>query len=240
MTEGAFERCFLIYAAHVRGLAAALGLDVGVRRDPEGWVAATAAGGQMAHVNPTLDPEQSHVRPDNSFWIRMADEDGRVVAAQATRAFEVEDLEALIRSNRIWWERGKVPPVEVTLCLPPLARDIRGRVAYGGGCWVLPDFRGNHLGQHCADLAKLCAVRLLEADWMIAFAKHESYERSKGRRTYLSAYNVMPAMTGLYPPMGQELEMDLGYLSRADIAAFAEDCAARCRLPVEGAASDSG
>ena len=98
-----------------------------------------------------LDVDFCALPPERSFWIEGLDDSGRTVLTHAARLFEWSDtdLEAEGRAMRIFYDRPAMhaqPGTDLTLARPMPAR-VAGRVAYVGGLWVHPAFRGRGLAR---------------------------------------------------------------------------------------------
>ncbi|MFY0611525.1 MAG: hypothetical protein JXQ99_08390 [Hyphomicrobiaceae bacterium] len=112
----------------------------------------------------TFQPRLGGVTEDNGFVILGRDANGDVVATQALRVFDWQTttLKAEAESLRLFYANPKRDqrPNEVCSISAPLASEITGRVAWSGGVWNRPDYRGRQLGDliprmsRCYGLAK--------------------------------------------------------------------------------------
>lgn len=96
-----------------------------------------------------FDPTFGGIKEDNSFVMLGRDRTGEVVATQAARFYNWanSDFATETSSLRLFYpdpSRQKLPAeaMEVTA---KSARKVRGRVAFSGGVWIRPDYRGRFL-----------------------------------------------------------------------------------------------
>jgi GNAT superfamily N-acetyltransferase len=142
--EGAFERL------------AAIRVDLTVETDFEAF-AANRRGVADGLVYPTFDPRHSSLS-SGAFWLRAADRSGRTVATSAAKVFDAPDFFELVRSERLWFDKGPrlVGPTPVVECaIPPFG----GRVCHQGGTWVHPDRRGLGLAATLTALSRALMLR---------------------------------------------------------------------------------
>ncbi len=98
-----------------------------------------------------LDVDFCALPPDRAFWIEGLDAAGRTVLTHAARLFDWTrtDLESEGRALRIFYDEPLLharPGADLTLAQPMPTR-VAGRVAYVGGLWIHPDFRGRGLAR---------------------------------------------------------------------------------------------
>lgn len=96
-----------------------------------------------------FDPRFGGLHEDNSFVMLGRDRHGDVVATQAGRFYNwaTTDFARETSALRLFYpnpERQKLPAeaMEVTA---KSAQRVRGRVAFSGGVWIRPDYRGRFL-----------------------------------------------------------------------------------------------
>src|SRR5262245_29651319 len=103
------------------------------------------------------------------WWICGRDAVGEVVTTIAARIYdwpdtsmgeEVESLRFLYQDV----ERWRLPNERCTVSAAA-ARKITGRVFYGGGAWVRPDFRSKGLSSYLPRLSKVYGLARYDFDW---------------------------------------------------------------------------
>jgi aspartate/methionine/tyrosine aminotransferase len=98
---------------------------------------------------PTFDPRFSNLDPQSSFCLLGYNKQGEVVATQACRLFTWTDTNFFeaARNLTLYYSRPDRDRRAGEKCdvTAESARNIRGRVAFSGGAWYRPDFRGKFL-----------------------------------------------------------------------------------------------
>jgi hypothetical protein len=116
-------------------------------------------------INPTFHPEYSFLTPQNSFWLRAVDSQGRTIATCAKRILDTDCFHDELVSLRLWQEPGHPAPA-VTFgsidCEP--ARRLSGRIAHSGGFWVEPNWRKRDISGLLSDLGRGLALRNMGFD----------------------------------------------------------------------------
>lgn len=119
-----------------------------------------------------LDIDYCALPPDRAFWIEGLDDNGRTVVTHAARLFDWRrtDLEAEGRALRIFYdapERHARPGEDLTLAEPMPVR-IAGRVAYVGGLWIHPEYRGRGLARIMPRVGRAVADLRWSPDWLFS------------------------------------------------------------------------
>jgi hypothetical protein len=95
---------------------------------------------------PIFDPEASRLPAEDALAIIGRDASGRVVFAQSSRIYRLGEttLKDEIESLRIFYKDPAqlAEPGEAMHASAPVAADRTGNVAFNGGLWLHPDFRG--------------------------------------------------------------------------------------------------
>jgi hypothetical protein len=98
---------------------------------------------------PTFDPRFSDLVPQSSFCLLGYNRQGEVVATQACRLFTWTDTNFFeaAQNLKLFYARPEHDrqPGEACDMTAESARAVRGRVAFSGGGWYRPDFRGKFL-----------------------------------------------------------------------------------------------
>ena len=66
------------------------GFVLTVESDMRAWADLMRSSPRIVGVNPTYDPDQSHLTPANAFWLRLQ-QNGRTIACSANRFFATYD-----------------------------------------------------------------------------------------------------------------------------------------------------
>ena len=115
-------------------------------------------------LGPMFDPDQSDISPQTAFWISVQNEEGNLVAAYATRFYQIgaAGLADELRSLRVHYANPGPHIANGVQCLvedeaAAAAELIVGRVSYGGAVWVTPQYRAaglpyllTRIGRHIA------------------------------------------------------------------------------------------
>lgn len=142
-----------------------IGLEPTFSTDMMSWVSTIDIAPGRTIINPTFDPRESDVSPDNCFWIRLDErETGRPISVIANRVFETDDYMDLMRNQYLWFRDGpRHPPVNV-ITSPDMPL-IRGRVGHHGGLWIHPEWRKHGLSGFMTRLARCGSLRQFNIDW---------------------------------------------------------------------------
>ena len=181
-----------------------LGLEIDVDDDLSNWKRLLEQAPGSIGVSRTLDPTVNDLRPGNSFWVYTRTHDGEVVACQADRLIVTENfVRDDICTHRLFGDRRPIInfyPIELGKNLPFLT----GRVTFGGGTWVHPDWRGHGLGGFMSRLGRALSIRHFLADYFVTFMKTgRKFSKECGFD------NRCQLCEGYYPGRDSELDMDL-------------------------------
>lgn len=196
--------------------AGALGLSMHVDDDLQKWKEhiESAPGGSGA--SRTLDPALNDVRPGNSFWVYLKDASDRIVVCHANRFIETEDfVQEFILTHRFFGDRFPTLhhfPVQSCDSIPV----IRGRIDFGAGTWVHPDFRGKGLSGLISRTGRSLALRHYLLDYYVAFIVATGRRRQYGSDG-LGLSNRRQLLTGRYPGRGGELDVDIYWMHRGEM-----------------------
>jgi hypothetical protein len=160
---------------------------------------------------PSFDPARCRIgRAD--FWLRLVNDAGDTVAANATRIFaDVEDFFQLVRTEALWSDRlprvvGRSEPV---CSISPFG----GVIAHFGGLWVEPSQRGRGLAKLLPALARGLALRNLSFDFDTSLVFEPLVGLALGQYQYPRCELVID---GYFPPTGKSERVYLCQMSRAE------------------------
>jgi hypothetical protein len=141
------------------------GLYVTISSDMAAWVRMMKAMPKTRVVNPTFDPDCSQLDASNSFWVRITDMADNPVACIANRLFVSDDYVGLIRSWRLWYDRGPTQVRPLNIVLSDEVPFIEGRVGHHGGLWVHPGHRKRGLSYVLPRLTRALSLSTWDVAW---------------------------------------------------------------------------
>ena len=186
-------------------------------------------------LNILFEHRASRIPRDTVFCMLGRNARGEIVSAQAARIFDLAGT-----NLRDYFEGGHVfpdtaiRPRDYTMTAPA-ARRITGRVAYSGGTWVRPDFRGRQLATLMPRMSRAIALGQWGSDFTIAFINGalletkatKGYGYTKAERRILVMANGKVSLDGALHWMAtDELLSDMarfgtGLIPEVDVAATA-------------------
>jgi hypothetical protein len=214
--QATVQSCFdaTIAALHAVGLEATFSTEMA------DWATMMRNAPRIMLVNPTFDPEQSDLTPDNAFWIKLSQiADGRAIACIANRLFVTDDYVDLLRTQRVWYSRG--PRRMVDLVVPPDMPRIAGHVGHHAGLWIHPDWRKHGLSGYMTRLARCASLRQFDVDWHCGLVFAALAEKGLPI-TDVTGYGyprMVLAVDGWFPLTDQPERIDVPWISRAEILA---------------------
>ena len=120
-------------------------------------------------IIPTFDPRYSDLDPQSAFCLLGYNAEGEVVATQACRLFTWTDSSFFDAAQDLTLfyahpERDRIAG-ETCDITAESARSIRGRVAFSGGGWYRPDFRGKFLSLIMPRISRAYAFSRWSSDY---------------------------------------------------------------------------
>ncbi len=210
-------RCIQIYVDKVIDALGKMGLRLNVESDMLAWAKLMEAVFVEGKINTTYDPRTSLAGPENSFWINLETDTGDFVSYACNRVFETEDFVDLVRSNHLFYDRKPVlKHIEMDFKMTSDCPTISGKVGHGGAFWVRPDYRGRGFASFIPHLLRALSLRHFNIDWHTTAVR--STPRRKSMATNAFGYETSYITTaGYWPPYGEDLAVDLLYMSRAQV-----------------------
>lgn len=182
----------------------------------EDWVALMNAAPKISVINPTFDPRVSDLSAQNSFWLRVTDQTDTPVACIANRLFVTDDYVEVIRSWRLWYDRGLTAIRPLNIVLPDDLPFIDGRIGHHGGLWVHPDHRKRGLSFVLPRLTRALSLVRFRPDWhcgMVFAALGDS-------RLPLANYgypHMVPCIEGYFPVTDRPERVYMTYISQEEM-----------------------
>lgn len=142
--------------------------------------------GNWRPIIPTFDPACSELTADNAFCILGRDRHGDVVATQAFRLFKwptksfwsaAEDLTLYYADPA-----RDAAPGETCEVTAQAARNVHGRVAFGGAVWYRPDYRHAYLSYIIPRIARTIAFSRWSTDYTASMIQDSVFARGMGSR----------------------------------------------------------
>lgn len=196
--------------------ADSLDLTLNLDDDMWAWKALMDAAPGAVGASKTLDPMFNDVRPGNSFWLSLTDKDGEVIGCQANRFFESDDfVEEFVSTHRFFGNRCpslRQEPIQLKESIPVL----RGRMNFGGGGWVHPDWRGKGIAGFMSRVCRSLALRHYLIDYYVCFMSGTSSRRQYGLHRQ-GLLNRRHLLAGGYPGRKGENDVDIYWLHRGEL-----------------------
>jgi len=191
-----------------------LGMTVRIETDFEEFAYLRRSVGD-GFLYPSFDPAVSRLARD-AFWVRADNDDGELLAMVASRVFRCDDFMALVRNERVWFDRGPHGMSRGYSVLPTRLNDPvwGGVVGHGGGFFVHPRARGHGLSVWLPMYQRALMVRMYGVDWHTNFVSEAMAERSKRAYGYP---DVELIIDGYFPPMRKDQRVYISRISRAEI-----------------------
>lgn len=179
-----------------------------------------ARGNWFPLVN-MFNPNETSLRPDNSFWLSGENEAGEIMLTWAARVFDWPDSTLEDNIGMLFCDKQDHPyPCRVSPAAAPALRSISGTVFWGGSLWIHPEYRHHRLSPVCGRLGRAFAVSRWPLDWIMCLVMPVIVEKGVA-----DGYGYRHIARGIvYPgsPLG-DLEFSLVYLSTEEAYAdFAE------------------
>jgi len=202
----------------------AIGLDPTFSTAMAGWKSMMSSAPKIMLVNPSFDPDENDLTPDNTFWICLTDtRDNRRIACIANRLFVTDNYIELLRTQRVWYSRG--PRTLLDLVVPADMPLISGRVGHHSGLWIHPDWRKHGLSGYLTRLARCASLRKFDVDWHVGlvFAALAEKGLPTAPTTGYGYPHMVLAIDGWQPLTNKADRLYVPWISRAEILAHLAD-----------------
>lgn len=186
------------YLDHVQEQLLNLGLRLETHCDLDAWKALLESAPGVESLSKPLDPAVNYIQPNEAFWISLETVKGETIACVGARMVDTTDfIEEFVTTYLLF---GDLKP---RLQLEPYGfvenpPTIYGRVGYGGGSWVHPDWRNLDLSGVTSRLGRVIALRHLRVDYYTCFIKATTKRKSWSAET-LGWPHSRPLTTGHHP-----------------------------------------
>ncbi len=194
-------------------------LTLDVDDDLVNWVAHMRQAPGILNIAATHDPARSNIHSGNAFWGRFENKAGEIVACMAHKVVITENLLDEVRSHRIFFNRRPIlEHYPVDLRVESDVPVLSGRVGYGGGLWVHPDYRGRSLSGIMARIMRNLSIRHFFIDWNVSFIADTPSRTRLALEGYGMAHRT-PLLKGIFPLYGKPRDMQMFYMSKAEMLA---------------------
>ena len=192
------------------------GFYLTINSDMSAWARMMRAMPKTRVVNPTFDPECSQLDATNSFWVRVTDAADNPVACIANRLFVTDDYVDLMRTWRLWYDRGPRQIRPLNIVLPPEAPFVSGRIGHHGGLWVHPGHRKRGLSYLLPRLTRALSLVNFQVDWHCGMVFGDLGDSGLPKWGY--GYTGMDlCIDGYFPVTEREERVYMTYISRDEM-----------------------
>jgi hypothetical protein len=191
--------------------AVAAGVTIEYRTDFDEFVRLRSQSSDGV-VNPMLNPKHSKLDRD-AFWLKATDRDENVVALFGAKVFRVDDVMALIRSERFWFDRSPVHAVDPRAQVLPAFGPFGGVISHGAGLWTARAFRTRGLAALMSDYVRALAVKNHGVEWHTCTTVKEYLDAF----TRSFAFEFAPLYDGWCPLFEADIQLYLGRVKRPQL-----------------------
>ena len=192
-----------------------LGLTLHVDTDMHAFVDYLSRQEQTHGVPTSHDPHRCHLHPGNSFWVYIKhDASGDVVGCQAQRLIVTDDFVEECLAQTLF--EDLTPSLDIEPLGANEADDFRlsGRIVFGGGLYIRPDWRG--VGLLIFNRAsRSIGLRHFKADYFCGMQLNTTRRRALAL-TGFDFTHVKPFIKGGLPRKPQADDVQLAWSSRAE------------------------
>ena len=232
LTKAEFEltQSYLEYAQEK---ISEVGLRLSVHSDFDAWKRLHNAAPGVGHLSWALDPDLNDIREGERFWLSLDDRAGEPVAFVGARYLKADQdfIQEFVTTYLLWGNRQPrvvAEPYEFVEDIPRLA----GRIGYGGGSWVHPDWRGKNLASWTSRLGNLFALRHFRVDYYTCLIRTSMSDWGASK---LGWPNALHLTTGHHPGRG-DVDMFFLWRDKSEILGICSERLSDQDRPLEGAA----
>lgn len=193
-----------------------LGLSIEVGDDFSEWAGYMEGVPDPLGVSATFDPKVSSIKPGTAFWVAVKDPNGGIAACHAHRVIETTDFTEEVRTWRLFSRTPRLDWQPVILHNEARTVGISGKVGFGGGLWVHPDWRGAAISGTLSRFSRNLSLRHFGIDWYVGLMADRIGFDHLGLAVFGLAHNAM-LLSGFYPGRNKRLDVQLLYINREEI-----------------------
>lgn len=195
------------------------GLQVRLKQDFAEWVDVLNHAPGTTAVSPAFDPDYCDLT--DGFWLELSDGSPWPVGT-ITAKLVLGDFMQLVASGELWYGHRTEPRHAMPLINVASLPRLRGRIAYFGGLWLHPDYRGHGLVSVMPRLVRAMARRKWAADWHCGGVLKPLADRSLPLRYYGYAQMVQVTDQAFFPVTGKRESWYVPWESPQEWAATSE------------------
>ena len=192
-----------------------LGLTLHVDNDMQAFVDYLSRQEQTHGVPTSHDPNRCHLHPGNSFWVYVQHtQTGDIVACHGQRLIVTDDL--LVDCIAQTFFEDRIPNLDPTPLNIDEVDEVRlaGRILYGGGTYIRPDWRGAGL-LIFNRASRTIALRHFKADYLCGLLMNTPRRRALALTGFDYAHTV-PLIKGGLPRKPEADDVQFSWSSRAE------------------------
>ncbi len=208
------------YLEFVQEQIARFGLSLSIHTDFIEWRRLHNAAPGVGNLSLALDPILNDIRESDRFWISFDTAAGDSIAFVGARYLKAEEdfIQEFVTTYLLWGNRSPrltADPYGFVHAPPRLS----GRIGYGGGSWVHPDWRGKNLAAWTSRLGNIFALRHFRADYYTCLIRTTM---ANWGETNLGWPNALHLTTGTHPGRGN-VDMYFLWRSKDEILQFCSE-----------------
>ena len=186
-------------------------------------------------VNPTFHPDIAHKGVVDAFWLRLEDQDGRVVASHADRVFETPDfMETHIRRAELWTGVPGPDPYMEGVEFPPVPVTIGGVVSHSGSMWIDKAWRKKGIATFLSYISRSIHMRNYGTTMHTGLVLEGIWKTDVWSVAYGYPRGVH-CLKGYWPPIEKAVDLWICWIDRAEsldaIRALPRHAQAPVRVP---------
>ena len=174
-----------------------IGLRIRVKDDFEEWAYVLRNAPATTAVSPAFDPDFCDL--EDALWLELRD-GGEWPVGTITCKLVAGDFLQLVASGELWYGRRTGSEHAMRLLDGPGLPTLRGQIAYFGGLWLHPDYRGHGMATYMPRLIRAMARRRWRADWHCGGVLKQLADRNLPIKNYGYA-NIVQVTDGQYFPV---------------------------------------
>lgn len=152
--------------------AAKTGIKLLIGFDFHEYVSITQATPTKGQTSPNFRPDHSPIKSGEGFWIIGIDHSNEVALSYAARLYDLShaNFAEHLQSLKAFYADPIIHahPKDSCYCTAPSAKQMIGKIAYGGDLWVRRDFRGGSMAQIITRIAHGMSFALWAPDFFCA------------------------------------------------------------------------
>lgn len=162
------------------------------------------------------DPVYNTLGPSNSYWLAVRDRDHRVVGCVAQRIWQQSRFCSLVNEGRFLYDGTKEMGKDTFHLFAEGLGHIQGNIAYLGGGWIAPAYRGISLLSYLILMANAKALQDHDVDYVFSIVRPTMVEKGIALKSYFY-YHMDYGATMWRSHKAERVDVWILHNSRADI-----------------------